>query len=152
MEQTAHSIEGGMNSAGPRQTILVVDDEAEILEILRDYLEANGFAVRTAGDGATALALLADGPADCLLLDIMMPGASGFEVCRQIRASSDVPILFLSARDGDSDKIRGLGLGDDYIVTESSKDPLPHLRPGSAPSGDAGAIGAWRRHRPLVRR
>src|SRR5690349_6020780 len=117
MEQTAHAIEGGMSSAEPRQTILVVDDEAEIVEILRDYLEANGFTVRTAGDGATALALLADGPVDCLLLDIMMPGASGFEVCRQIRASSDLPILFLSARDGDSDKIRGLGLGDDYIVT-----------------------------------
>ncbi|HZS88916.1 MAG TPA: response regulator transcription factor [Chloroflexota bacterium] len=107
-------------SVEPRQTVLVVDDEAEIVEILRDYLEANGFAVRTARDGATALALLAKEPVDCLLLDIMMPGASGFEVCRQIRASSDLPILFLSARDGDSDKIRGLGPGDDYIVKSAS--------------------------------
>jgi DNA-binding response OmpR family regulator len=140
MEQTAHAIEGGMNSTGPWQTILVVDDEAEIVEILRDYLEANGFAVRTAEDGATALALLADGSVDCLLLDIMMPGSSGFEVCRQIRASSDVPILFLSARDGDSDKIRGLGLGDDYIVKSASpgeivarvKAVLRRVRPGGS--------------------
>jgi len=109
-----------MSNVEPAQTILVVDDEAEIVEILRDYLEANGFAVRTATDGAVALRLLANEPVDCLLLDIMMPGASGFDVCRQIRASSDVPILFLSARDGDSDKIRGLGLGDDYIVKSAS--------------------------------
>src|SRR5579875_3648211 len=99
MEQTARDGGEASRRAGSVeavQTILVVDDEAEIVEILRDYLEANGFAVRTARDGATALALLAKEPVDCLLLDIMMPGASGFEVCRQIRASSDLPILFLS--------------------------------------------------------
>ena len=58
---------------------------------------------------------------DCVLLDVMLPGASGFELCREIRAESDVPILFLSARDGDADKIRGLGLGaDDYIVKSAT--------------------------------
>jgi DNA-binding response OmpR family regulator len=57
---------------------------------------------------------------DCLVLDVMMPGVSGFEVCRSVRAASDVPVLFLSARDGDTDKIRGLGLGDDYIVKTAS--------------------------------
>ena len=104
----------------PTRTVLLVDDEAEIVEILRDYLEANGFGVHSATDGAAALALLAAQPVDCVLLDIMMPGASGFEVCRQIRATSDVPLLFLTARDADSDKIRGLGLGDDYIVKSAS--------------------------------
>ena len=97
------------------QTVLVVDDEARIVEILRDYLEANGFDVRTAGDGPSALDVLAHEVVDCVLLDIMLPGPSGFDVCRRIRQTSDVPILFLSARDGDSDKIRGLGLGDDFI-------------------------------------
>jgi DNA-binding response OmpR family regulator len=102
------------------QTVLVVDDEARIVEILRDYLEANGFDVRTAGDGPGALDVLAHEAVDCVLLDIMMPGPSGFDVCRQIRQTSEVPVLFLSARDGDSDKIRGLGLGDDYIVKVAS--------------------------------
>ncbi len=105
---------------GRTPTVLVVDDEPEIVEILRDYFEANGFAVLTATDGRAALARLAEEPVDCLLLDIMMPGPSGFDICRQIRASSDVPVLFLTARDGDSDKIRGLGLGDDYIVKSAS--------------------------------
>ena len=102
------------------RTVLVVDDELEIVEILRDYLEADGFQVRTATDGAAALAILAQDVVDCLVLDIMMPGATGFDVCRRIRASSDLPVLFLSARDGDGDKIRGLGLGDDYIVKTAS--------------------------------
>jgi DNA-binding response OmpR family regulator len=98
------------------QTVLVVDDEPEIVEIMRDYLEADGFRVLTATDGQAALQTLAHAAVDCLLLDIMMPGPSGFDVCRQIRATSDLPVLFLSAREADSDKIRGLWLGDDYIV------------------------------------
>lgn len=101
-------------------TVLVVDDAAEITEILRDYLEADGFAVRTALDGAAALVEVAATPVDCVLLDVMMPGASGFEVCRRIRETSQVPVLFLTARDSDTDKLRGLGLGDDYIVKTAS--------------------------------
>src|SRR5579875_1229838 len=100
MEQTARDGGEASRRAGSVeavQTILVVDDEAEIVEILRDYLEANGFAVRTASDGVGALAVLAREPVDLVLLDVMMPGASGFDVCRRIRASSDVPVLFLSA-------------------------------------------------------
>ena len=122
MGAAAHTLSGtgGWNVADREQTVLVVDDEAEIVEILRDYLEADGFRVRTVTDGTAALSLLAEEPIDCLLLDIMMPGASGFDVCRQIRAGSDVPVLFLSAREGDGDKIRGLGLGDDYIVKSAS--------------------------------
>ena len=102
------------------RTVLVVDDHARIVEILRDYLEADGFTVRMAIDGAAALALLARETVDCVVLDVMMPGPDGFEVCRQIRATSETPVLFLSARDTDSDKLRGLGLGDDYIVKNAS--------------------------------
>lgn len=106
-------------------TILVVDDEAGVIELMRDFLEVDGFTVRSARDGDEALLALAREPVDAVLLDIMMPGASGFEVCRRIRESSDVPILFLSARDGDSDKIRGLRLGgDDYVVKSATPDEI----------------------------
>jgi len=104
----------------PPITVLVVDDAPEITEILRDYLEADGCTVLTACDGNGALAVVAAEPVDCVLLDVMMPGASGFEVCRRIRETSQVPVLFLTARDTDTDKLRGLGLGDDYIVKTAS--------------------------------
>jgi DNA-binding response OmpR family regulator len=97
-------------------TILIADDEAEIVELLRDYLEAEGFQVLGVGDGEAALAAARDRRVDCIILDVMMPGKTGFEACRQIRDEQDVPIIFLSARQSDVDKIRGLGLGgDDYI-------------------------------------
>jgi DNA-binding response OmpR family regulator len=129
-------------------TVLVVDDAPEITEILRDYLEAGGFAVRTAGDGAAALAELAAAAADCVLLDVMMPGASGFETCRRIRESSQVPVLFLTARDCDADKLRGLGLGDDYIVKTASpaeivarvKAVLRRARPAAPPGSGDGQV------------
>ena len=111
-----------------KSTVLVVDDEDGIVELMRDFLEVDGFAVRSARDGAAALAVLARERVDCVLLDVMMPGASGFEVCRRIRetpATADVPILFLSAKDGDSDKIRGLRLGgDDYVVKSAAPDEV----------------------------
>ncbi|MBO3753160.1 response regulator transcription factor [Streptosporangiaceae bacterium NEAU-GS5] len=113
----------------PPFKVLVVDDAVEITEILRDYLEAAGFDVRTAAAGAAALARLAAEPVDCVLLDVMMPGMSGFEVCRRIRQTSEVPVLFLTARDSDSDKLRGLGLADDYIVkTASSAEVVARVR------------------------
>ncbi|HZS86871.1 MAG TPA: response regulator transcription factor [Chloroflexota bacterium] len=113
----------------PRKpTVLVVDDEEGIVELMRDFLEVDGFAVRAARDGAEALAVLSRERVDCLLLDVMMPGASGFEVCRRLREAPEtagVPILFLSARDGDSDKIRGLRLGaDDYVVKSATPDEI----------------------------
>lgn len=102
-------------------TILVVDDEIEIVDLMRDFLEAEGYRVVAAHDGDEALAVLERTPVDCLLLDVMMPGKSGFDVCRQIRERTDLPVLFLSARQGDTDKIRGLGLGaDDYIVKSAT--------------------------------
>lgn len=104
-----------------KQTVLVVDDEADIVELMRDFLEADGFAVLVAHDGAAALETLQRAPVDCVLLDVMMPGQSGFETVRKIRESRDVPVIFLSARQEDSDKIRGLGLGaDDYVVKSAT--------------------------------
>lgn len=102
-------------------TVLVVDDDEDIVSLMRDFLEAAGYTVLTAGDGPTTLELLHHEPIDCLLLDVMMPGISGFEVLRRIRETRDVPVLFLSAKQEDSDKIRGLGLGaDDYIVKSAT--------------------------------
>ncbi len=106
-------------------TVLVVDDEDDIVELMRDFLEVDGFAVRSARNGTEALASLADKPVDCVLLDIMMPGVSGFDLLKSIREMTDVPVLFLSARDGASDKIRGLRLGaDDYVVKSATPDEV----------------------------
>ncbi|HEX5165659.1 MAG TPA: response regulator transcription factor [Thermomicrobiales bacterium] len=102
-------------------TVLVVDDEDDIVTLMRDFLEAAGYRVLTADDGPAGLNILRREPVDCLLLDVMMPGISGFEVLRRIRETRDVPVLFLSAKQEDSDKIRGLGLGaDDYIVKSAT--------------------------------
>jgi DNA-binding response OmpR family regulator len=107
-------VHGVSTTAGP--LVLVVEDEPEIAALMRDFLEADGFRVLHAADAEEAAEALETTP-DCVLLDVMLPGASGFELCRTIRAASEVPVLFLSARGGDADKIRGLGLGaDDYIV------------------------------------
>ena len=112
-----------------QQTVLVVDDEEGIIELMRDFLEVDGFAVRSARNGAEALAALSDNPmdtpVDCVLLDIMMPGVSGFDLLKSIREMTDVPVLFLSAREGASDKIRGLRLGaDDYVVKSATPDEV----------------------------
>lgn len=102
-------------------TILVVDDDHSIVELLRDFLENDSFHVKTACDAEEAWAIFQQHPIQCMVLDIMMPGQNGFELCRRIRAESPVPILFLSARSDDVDKIRGLTLGgDDYIVKTAS--------------------------------
>jgi DNA-binding response OmpR family regulator len=132
-----------------QQTILVVDDEEGVVELMRDFLEVDGFIVRSARDGAEALAVLAREPVDCVLLDIMMPGASGFDVLRRMRESGDVPLLFLSARDDSSDKIRGLRLGaDDYVVKSATPDEvvarvravLRRARPVAAEIAGEGAL------------
>jgi DNA-binding response OmpR family regulator len=102
-------------------TVLVVEDEPEIVGLLTDFLAVEGFGVLAAGDAAGAIAVLEDAGVDCVLLDVMLPGGSGFDVCRRIRERSDVPLLFLSARGEDSDKLRGLALGaDDYIVKSAT--------------------------------
>jgi len=105
----------------PAATVLVVDDDPEIVGLLRDFLEAEGFGVRTAADGPAALEVIDRQTVHCVILDVMMPGQSGFEVLRHLRDTSELPVLILSARQEDSDKLRGLGLGaDDYIVKSAT--------------------------------
>src|ERR1700754_4806222 len=98
-------------------TVLLVEDEPEIVGLLADFLAVEGFGVVSAGDPAGAIDALEAQAIACVVLDVMLPGGSGFDVCRRIRERSDVPVLFLSARGEDEDKLRGLALGaDDYIV------------------------------------
>ena len=98
-------------------TILVVDDEPNILELANLYLEREGYKVESASKGSEALAKLDTTKPALVVLDLMLPDIDGFEVCRQIRKKSDVPILMLTARREDTDKIVGLELGaDDYLT------------------------------------
>ena len=98
------------------QKILIVEDDADIAAIERDYLERDGLAVEIAADGQTGLARGLSGEFALILLDLMLPKLDGFEVCRCLREKLDIPILMVTARQEDVDKIRGLGLGaDDYI-------------------------------------
>ena len=99
------------------ETILIADDEASIRDLARLYLEKEGFRVRTAEDGAAALEEVRREPPALLILDLMMPRMDGWEVCRRVRAESNLPILMLTARDQDIDKIVGLEMGaDDYLT------------------------------------
>ena len=99
------------------RTILVVDDDPHIREVICFALGKAGMATETAGDGATALARVEAGRPDLIVLDINMPEMDGLDTCRAIRRSSDVPILFLSSRDDEIDRIVGLELGaDDYVT------------------------------------
>lgn len=105
--------------------VLIIEDDKGIAELERDYLEANGFEVQMAFTGLSGKKAALSSPVDLILLDIMLPGEDGFQVCREIRAEKDIPILMVSARQEDIDKIRGLGLGaDDYIVKPFSPTEL----------------------------
>ena len=96
--------------------ILIVEDDAAIAAIERDYLSVSGFEVEIAEDGNSGLRKGSTGAYDLILLDLMLPEMDGFEVCRRLREKTDIPILMVTARREDIDKIRGLGLGaDDYI-------------------------------------
>ena len=97
--------------------ILIADDNADIRDILSTFAEGAGFEVASAADGREALSLALQGDISLLLLDVMMPGLDGFEVCREIRKVSDLPIIMITARGEDYDRIMGLELGaDDYVV------------------------------------
>ncbi|BDF57575.1 DNA-binding response regulator [Christensenellaceae bacterium] len=105
--------------------ILVVEDDRSIAELERDYLEANGYDVYTVFSGEEGLkeALMRDYA--LIIMDVMLPGADGFEICRQLREKKDTPVIIVSARRDDIDKIRGLGLGaDDYMVKPFSPSEL----------------------------
>jgi DNA-binding response OmpR family regulator len=99
------------------ELILLVDDEANIIELARLYLERDNFRVKAVGDGEAALAAAEREAPALLVLDLMLPRLDGYEVCKRLRAKSDVPIIMLTARDDDMDKIVGLELGaDDYMT------------------------------------
>lgn len=96
--------------------VLLADDERDIVEPLRYALERDGFEVEAVGDGESALAAARSGSYDVLILDVMMPGLSGWDVCRTLRAESGLPIIMLTARDAEVDRVLGLELGaDDYV-------------------------------------
>jgi DNA-binding response OmpR family regulator len=106
-------------------SVLVVDDAANIRELVRLYFTAAGFEVREAADGPAGLAAALEGAPDLVLLDIMLSGLDGGEVCRAIREHSDVPVIMLTARDTDMDKVAMLGAGaDDYVVKPFSPPEL----------------------------
>ncbi len=99
------------------ELVLIVDDEINIIDLARLYLEREGYKTEAAMDGTEALKLNAELGPSLIILDIMLPGVDGFEVCRRVRTNSDVPIIMLTARDEDIDKIVGLELGaDDYLT------------------------------------
>ena len=140
------SVEGTDGMAG---TVLVVDDDPHIREVIRFALDKSGFATCEAGDGKEALKKFADRKPDFIVLDINMPELDGLEVCRAIRKSSDIPILFLSSRDEEVDRIVGLEIGgDDYVSKPFSprelaarvKVILRRLRPAEPPSPEPATL------------
>lgn len=107
------------------RTILVVDDEQKILDVVEAYLKKEGFDVLTCTDGETALKLFKDEVIHLIILDLMLPNLSGEEVCVKIRALSDVPIIMLTAKSDEDDKIEGLAIGaDDYLTKPFSTREL----------------------------
>ena len=105
--------------------ILIIEDDIEIAEIERDYLEINGFSVVIETDGAAGFETARQGGFQLILLDLMLPGMDGFQICRRLREATDIPILIVTARLEDADKVRGLGLGaDDYIEKPFSPSVL----------------------------
>jgi len=105
--------------------VLIVDDEVHILNFLRSKLKLSGFEVLTAGGGVEAIEQAQAQEPDLIVLDVLMPKMDGFETLKQIRAFSSVPVIFLSARGSDADKIKGLGLGaDDYLPKPFNPDEL----------------------------
>lgn len=108
-----------------KMKILIVEDDKSIAELERDYLEINGFETDIAEDGITGLEKAATGEYSLVVLDIMLPGMDGFQVLGKIRESLEVPVIMLSAKKEDIDKIRGLGLGaDDYMTKPFSANEL----------------------------
>jgi len=107
------------------KTILVIDDESQIVEICRDYLKAAGFDVLTARDGPSGLAIAHHNHPDLVVLDLMLPGMDGLDVCRALRREGNVPIIMLTARVDETDKLIGLELGsDDYLTKPFSPREL----------------------------
>jgi two-component system KDP operon response regulator KdpE len=129
----------------PGASILVVDDEREILRALQRSLSAHGYRVMTATNGEDALATLAQQRPDLMVLDLLLPGMSGLEICRQVRATSSLPIIVLSVKDTEQDKVLALDLGaDDYVAKPFHMNEvlarirvalrrIAHISPGTEP-------------------
>jgi len=117
-----------MNTMASR--VLLIDDDARLPDLLRSYLEQNGVALSHAPDGARGLVMLEQGAYDAVLLDVMMPGMDGLEVCKRIRSKSSVPVIMLTARGDETDRVVGLELGaDDYVGKPfSPRELLARLR------------------------
>ncbi len=132
-----------MNVPGQRPTILLVEDERAITEPLAEALEREGFVASLAGTAAEALEKATGAAPDLVLLDIGLPDGSGLDVCRELRRQSEVPIIMLTARGAEADRVAGLELGaDDYVVKPfSAREVMARVRAvlrrtGSGPSGD----------------
>ena len=105
--------------------ILIIEDEESIAELERDYLEISGYDVQVEADGKEGLKVALEGDFDLFILDLMLPNMDGFEICKKIRERKNTPVLMVSAKKDDIDKIRGLGLGaDDYITKPFSPSEL----------------------------
>jgi len=105
--------------------ILIVEDEETIADLERDYLEINGYEVEIANEGNTGLEKAMQEDFDLLILDLMLPGVDGYEICKKVREEKNIPIIMVSAKKDDIDKIRGLGLGaDDYMTKPFSPSEL----------------------------
>jgi two-component system response regulator RegX3 len=152
--------------SGPEATVLVVDDEQSFADALTVGLKREGFVVHVAGDGAEALAMFDAVQPDLVLLDLMLPGISGLEVCRQIRARSNVPIVMVTAKDAEIDTVVGLEVGADDYVTKPYRlrELVARMRaalrraprtPDEGPLGDVLQVGDVRldpeRHEVTVR-
>ena len=106
------------------QRILVVEDDFDIQELLQNFLQETGYEVDIAGDGVEALSIFIDGKYDLILLDIMLPKIDGYGVCELIRKQSDVPIIMLTALNGEDDQIKGLDLQVDVYITKPFSMPI----------------------------
>ena len=126
-----------------RTRLLIVDDDAELVAMLREYLEPEGFAAESAENGQTALERLARGGIDFVVLDVMLPGLTGFEVLRRLRATSRVPVLMLTARGEEIDRVVGLEMGaDDYLAKPfSARELVARVRAVLRRMADTGADG-----------
>src|SRR5262249_19218866 len=110
--------------------LLLIDDDTRLHELLKSYLSQNGFSVASAMDGTRGLSAIAAEPFEVVLLDVMMPGIDGIEVCKRIRQKSNVPIVMLTAKGDETDRVVGLELGaDDYVAKPfSPRELLARLR------------------------
>ena len=130
--------------------LLIVDDDHKLVALVRDYLEPQGFEIEVAADGITGLDAALSTAADLVILDLMLPGLDGLEVCRRLRAQSQIPVLMLTARGDDTDRIVGLEMGaDDYLPKPfNPRELLARIRailrrsprPSSEPSDSDGWI------------